>query len=426
MLPEVQLKQVSRDDVDRVAWWLEDDEVSSRWFGHHGCGDPVHRGYDPLHMIEAPESEWDRVFGDPRRLVFSVYSEKDHIGECQLVPEANGGAELLLLIGRKDLWHHGYGTAAVMAVMERVFGELQLDRVWVRVPEENSPALGLFEKLGFAREDTSAVCRRPDGGALTKATLAMDTATFVSRWGSSNQHQSGPVVTVNGLAGSGAEDLGRRIARMSGRRFVDAEISERVCQRLSSGSAEIAGFESGYRSLWTRLLNALVVPMEWSVTYDAGYQWFTSETLTEEGLGLSDRITKKRYVEALASAVRRFAAEGKVVLHGHGSQLFAPRHLDSFNVFVYAPPALRAQRISSEYGWSTHEAERWLKKADSDALSIFSSLLGADMQDEGLYDLVVNLDRVPEDAAAHTVVKAVSTQASEPSPANRLQPALAS
>ena len=82
MLSEITLKNVSRDDVDRVAWWLEDEELSSRWFGHYGCGDPVHRGYDPQHMLEATESEWMHVFDEPHRLIYSIYSEKmEHIGE---------------------------------------------------------------------------------------------------------------------------------------------------------------------------------------------------------------------------------------------------------------------------------------------------------------------------------------------------------
>ena len=93
MLPEVTLRNVSMDDVDRVAWWLEDWELSSSWFGHYGCGDPVHRGYDPRHMIEATVWEWGRVFGDPNRLISSMYDENgQHIGECQVIIDGEGGA----------------------------------------------------------------------------------------------------------------------------------------------------------------------------------------------------------------------------------------------------------------------------------------------------------------------------------------------
>ena len=64
MLPIVQLRHVTRNDVQRIARWLADDEVSSRWFGHYACGDPVHRGYEPSLMLGASTEDWVRVF-DP-------------------------------------------------------------------------------------------------------------------------------------------------------------------------------------------------------------------------------------------------------------------------------------------------------------------------------------------------------------------------
>ena len=81
VLPEIELREVTREDVDRIAGWLDDNDVSSNWFGHYACGDPVHRGYDPVHILEAPESEWDRIFRhDPRRLISSIYNERgEHI-----------------------------------------------------------------------------------------------------------------------------------------------------------------------------------------------------------------------------------------------------------------------------------------------------------------------------------------------------------
>ena len=85
VLPEVVLKDVTRADVARIAIWLDDEDVSSRWFGHYACGDPVHRGYEPVHMGTASDSEWDRVFDrDPRRFIFSIYcKDHGHIGEAK-------------------------------------------------------------------------------------------------------------------------------------------------------------------------------------------------------------------------------------------------------------------------------------------------------------------------------------------------------
>ncbi len=130
MFPAVALKDVTRADVARIAIWLDDEDVSSRWFGHYACGDPVHRGYEPVHMATASDSEWDRVFNrDPRRFIFSIYCEDHgHIGESQIIIDEAGRAELSLLIGRKDLWHHAYGTSTVMVLLDKIFNYYKLQR----------------------------------------------------------------------------------------------------------------------------------------------------------------------------------------------------------------------------------------------------------------------------------------------------------
>ena len=47
------------------------------------------------------------------------------------------------------------------------------------------------------------------------------------------------------------------------------------------------------------------------------------------------------------------------------------------------------------------------------ALSIPQPLRGPAIKDKDLYDLVVNLGRITEDKAAHTIVEAASAQAIE-------------
>lgn len=155
MLPEVTLRDVTREDVSRIAFWLEDEDISSSWFGYAGA-DPLHRGYDPIRMLQASESEWDGVFRlDPILLIFSIYTEADeHIGECQALVK-NERAEISILIGRKDLWHQGYGTSAVTSFLDQLFNYFKLDVVWVNIPKTNIAGFGLFTKLGFVHEEDS-------------------------------------------------------------------------------------------------------------------------------------------------------------------------------------------------------------------------------------------------------------------------------
>ena len=133
MPQELSLQMVTRDDVVRIKRWLEDEEVSESWFGRYAYGDPAHLGYHPNEMDEVSDEEWDAVFDNPEHRMLSIYSpEAGHIGEVHLaIEESLGDGQLSILIGRKDLWHHGYGSAAARRTLETAFTEYGLYRVWV-------------------------------------------------------------------------------------------------------------------------------------------------------------------------------------------------------------------------------------------------------------------------------------------------------
>ena len=413
MLPIISLKSVSRDDVDRVAWWLEDAEVSSRWFGQYAWGEPIHRSYEPTHMLESSDTEWLHIFGDPKRLIFSIYNDQDeHVGECQIILDGQEGAELSLLIGRKDLWHQGYGAATVLVLMDRVFSTLKLDRAWVNVPEDNSPALGLFEKLGFLRSDKRELRARIDGSVLNAYILTIDSRSYMKRQPAEERPRPSEVVTVTGLPGSGSEEVAYEVASMLGSRLVDNEIRDELLRRLKCSAAELEGFEASFRSFWTRLLNSVVVPMEWSATYDAAYV-FRPDPSLEHDL-LSDQLNKEQYEAALAGVVKRLCREGGVIMHGHGSHRVAAGHRGSLNVFVDASFEKRAENVAVQEAMSQDEAAKRLKDADSEVQSVSRHLWGGDIDNANAFDLTVNLDRMTAQEAARLIVGALGHDTSSP------------
>jgi len=176
---QVQLTKVTREDVARIAEWLDDSEVSDMWFGRYTYGDPAHLGYEPKQLLDASEAEWNEVFQDPHhephRDIFSVRTMSgEHIGEAQLsIDEALGDAQLSVLIGRKDLWHRGYGTAATLALLEHTFSTLGLYRAWVDVPEYNQAAREMFHQLGFRHEGTLRHSRPHKGARHNSVIMGM-------------------------------------------------------------------------------------------------------------------------------------------------------------------------------------------------------------------------------------------------------------
>ena len=413
MLPEVTLKSVSRDDVDRIAWWLQDDDLSSRWFGQYGADDPVHPGYDPQHMLEASDWEWRRTFSDPRRAIFSIYNVADeHVGECQVQLDGEGGAELSVLIGRKDLWHHGYGTATMLELLDRVFNTMRLESAWVTVPVENRPAIGLFEKLGFVIASGDNVKH----GEIDVAHMNVSSARYSAKDSRAHKEQElTPVVAIAGLPGSETEVLGQEIARLLDSEYIGEEIKDLLSERLQCSRAELESFETSHKSFWMRLLASIVVPTEVTTAYESGYHAYVPSRPYEYDELLHEPLSKRQYVKKLRRIVRRRAAEGNAVLHGNGSHLFLPEQVDGLTVFVSASDESRSVRFA-QYGDTPEVSRKRLQRADKEQREIFRRLFDCEIDDSSKFDITVNLDRMTIADAAEIIVEVLRRRGADRAP----------
>ena len=154
MIPSINLSSPTFDDIQRVSEWLGDAQVSESWYGMGEHGNPLHIGYSPAdEMLKRDGNPLAQVLSNSRK-IWSIHSDDEgHIGEGQLVVEwPLQEAQLFVLIGRKDLWHHHYGTSALISLLDEAFDNLELHRVWVDVPEYNEHALSMFQHLGFVLE----------------------------------------------------------------------------------------------------------------------------------------------------------------------------------------------------------------------------------------------------------------------------------
>ena len=179
----VSLRKVSREDVFRICQWLEDDEVSDSWFGRYSYGNPAHMGYHPEEMAEASEEEWGRKFHNPEHLIRSIYTgQGEHIGEIHIaIEESLGDGHVSILIGQKDMWHRGYGTAGMKAVLELAFDQFGLYRVWVDIPEYNVHALSICAQLGFLHEGTLRKSRPHEGARFDSAVMGILATEYAKR-----------------------------------------------------------------------------------------------------------------------------------------------------------------------------------------------------------------------------------------------------
>ncbi len=412
MLPIVQLRHVTRDDVQRISRWLLDEEVSSRWFGHYACGDPVHRGYEPGLMLGASTEDWVRVFDhDRQRLIFSIYSgEEGHIGECQAVFDESSDVEISLLIGRKDLWQRGFGAAAAIQLLDRIFYDYPADQAWVSVPEDNVAALRLFNRLGFSYVSDEVLCQTQCGKELRTTILALPASEYQDR--RLERRPPGkivtPVVTITGAPGSGAEHVAGETARLMRADHLGDDLTDRIAEQIDRTPGEVESLEASYSSFWARLLRAALEPWERYGLVDNSPEMFGPYPIVTDQFDLPDYLTREEYLKGLGAVFSSATRERSLVIHGHGAVALAPKSRPGFHVLVELSLDGRVRKAQFEDRVSEVQARRVLKKMDREFMSLNKGLYGIDPSDHSQYDLVINMDRLTVESAARIVSGAVS------------------
>jgi len=140
----VYLRPIEPEDLPFIRQWANDPDVR-RLTG------------EALPMSKAGADEFlERVRQDKERVWFVVVlKENDRvIGEAGLLrmfhPWRN--TDLSIIIGDKGAWGKGYGTEAILLLLDYAFGYLGFHRVSVGVVGFNERALRFYEKVGFKRE----------------------------------------------------------------------------------------------------------------------------------------------------------------------------------------------------------------------------------------------------------------------------------
>ena len=415
MLPIVQLRRVTRDDVQRISGWLSDYDVASSWFGHYACGDPVHRGYEPGLMMGASSENWVRVFDhDRRRVIFSIYAgDEGHIGESQAVFDDDGDVEISLLIGRKDLWHRGFGAAAAIQLLDRLFYDYPVDQAWVSIPQDNIAALRLFSRLGFSYLCEKSLCQTPDGGELRTTIMALPASEYLDRKmePQAAERTPQPIVTVTGLPGSGSEHVAAEIARLLRADTLDAGITDALCREIGRTRGEIEALEASFTSFWASALRSALAPWERYGAIEASPEMFGSFPIVESSVELPDYLTREEYLDGLRSVFKSAATDDALVIHGRGSLTLAPSGRPTFHVFVGMNLSGRAAKAQLEEKVSEYAARQSLNKMDKQFVSLYKRLYGIDPMDPGRYDLTINMDRLTVESAARIVSSAVARSA---------------
>jgi RimJ/RimL family protein N-acetyltransferase len=143
----VRLRAVERSDLPAFVNWLNDPEVREFLMV-----------YSPLSNEQ--EERWFKeileqpVYNQPLTIEVREGESWIPVGNCSFHVQdwRIRAAELGIFIGEKAYWGKGYGAEVMRLLLDHGFKILNLNRIYLRVYENNHRAIRAYEKAGFVHE----------------------------------------------------------------------------------------------------------------------------------------------------------------------------------------------------------------------------------------------------------------------------------
>lgn len=140
----VYLRALEKEDLICIQKWSNDPEIR-KLTGEVASMDQA----DADKFLE-------RVYNDNTREWFVIIVKENErlIGEAGLLRmfHAWRTTDISIIIGEKDAWGKGYGTEAILLLLDYAFRRLNFHRVAIGVVGFNEKAIRFWEKIGFKKE----------------------------------------------------------------------------------------------------------------------------------------------------------------------------------------------------------------------------------------------------------------------------------
>ena len=145
-----------------------------------------------------------------------------------------------------------------------------------------------------------------------------------------------------------------------------------------------------------------------------------SGALTEE----VEELDEAKSLTMVTKTVQAIHKHGDVVIVGRGGQVILKDQPDVLHVRIEAPLTERYKRIHAQTTFSLAGAKDLAIKRDQAAADYLKRYYAVNWADSGLYDLVINTDKIGIEGAAQLITNAVSYMAPIQSPNKNRPPAV--
>ena len=231
------------------------------------------------------------------------------------------------------------------------------------------------------------------------------------------------VITLSRQRGSMGSYVALEVARKLDLQYLDREILDSVAREAGVPAEKVEAIEEqawrlsrvlrllGTRPKLPRVASASLREQE---SYEerigmlidrGGLSREAAISRLEGGAGL-EYVPPADYLDLVTSVVLEYATQGQAMIVGRGGQMILQGRPGALHIQEVARFETRVYNIIQREGVKWREAANRVRKSDDQRAGYMRRFYNVDWLDSGLYDLVINTDRIPCDVAADMVVQA--------------------
>lgn len=227
-----------------------------------------------------------------------------------------------------------------------------------------------------------------------------------------------PVITVTGLIGSGAFEVGADVAKKLGIDYIDRMILAEAAKKIGTTVAAVAERTERPPRLGDRVAGFVKTVLERSALAGGGadpyfgggldallvreYRDFPTE---EASSAAEETLSDENLLKVTSGVIQEIAASGDVVFAGRGANIILHDTPGALHVGLVSRHAERVARIMEREHLNEIEAERHVDENDRARLAHFRRFFNIDPQDPQYYHLVLNTDLLHIDHTADVIVE---------------------
>ena len=199
------------------------------------------------------------------------------------------------------------------------------------------------------------------------------------------------IITISRELGSGGHTVGRILAERLGVRYSDKELIKALREEFHLTTEAIEVLKGEKRDWLTSLLRKMA-PMpkaenvvEWDESFVKEYQ---------------PNITSDEIFEAEKQILQGIAEQGSCVFAGRSAFHVLKDFPNKVDILITAPREKRIQRVMAKQNLSEKEAAEAIDRVDQGRERYIKRYAGVSRYDTHNYDLVINMDNLPDENAA--------------------------